>query len=156
MIAGPCFIVFMVGLALSRTGGIRYGYGILGGIAGLAGFFVGVFPMNEPALHVIVAGTFFGLSWIAIGLASLDFLLDREPRFPWWLAILGGVTVAASVAFLLVLAGSGLDTPTPRPGFLVVTTLEWLVVLSVIAWVLATSITWLRDGLGVRGGVAAT
>jgi hypothetical membrane protein len=150
MIAGPCFVLFMVGLALSRSGGIRYAYGILGGISGFAGFFVGIFPMNDGTIHGVVAGTFFGLAWIAIGLASLDFVLDREPRFPWWLAILGGVTVLVSVAFLLVLAGEGLGVPSPRPGFLAVTSLEWLVVISVIAWVLATSITWLRAGLGVR------
>ena len=63
--------------------------GGVGVVAGLGGSFVGVLPMDYGAPHILAASTFFNLGWIAVGLASLDFVVRRDPRFPRWLPASG-------------------------------------------------------------------
>ena len=145
---GVLFVVFMVGLAAVRGGRLRYLYGAVGVLAGIGGMFVGVFPMNNLDLHGIAALTFFNLGWIAVGLASLDFVRVRDARFPRWLAVIGGLTVLAFIGFLAVLlpllSGDGLAAPEVRLDFWIVPTLEWAVLIGILAWVFATGWTWLR------------
>jgi len=115
VVGGILFAIFMIGLAASRSGVLRLLYGALGVVAGIAGAFVGIFPMNNLEGHGLAALTFFMLGWIVVGLASIDFLRDSDPRFPWWLAIIGALTVAAFLGFLVVLSpllsGDGLAAP---------------------------------------------
>jgi hypothetical membrane protein len=148
IVGGVLFAIFMVGLVAVRTGWLRFLYGAIGVAAGIAGAFVGVYPMNNLDLHGIAALTFFNLGWIAVGLASIDFLRNRDPRFPWWLAVIGGVTVVAFLGFLAVLApllsGDGLAAPDVRPDIWIVPILEWAVLIGILAWVFLTGLTWLR------------
>ena len=150
MIGGILFAVFMTGLAVTRTGWLRFLYGPLGVIAGLAGTGVGIFPMNELSIHALVALTFFMLGWIVVGLASLDFVLRPDVRFPRWLSILGAVTVAAFIGFLVslqtegLLAEDGLAAPDVRQSFWIVPTLEWALIVGILAWVFLTAWTWRR------------
>jgi hypothetical membrane protein len=148
IVGGALFAIFMVGLAAVRTGWLRFLYGAIGVAAGIAGAFVGVYPMNNLDLHGIAALTFFNLGWIAVGLASIDFLRNRDPRFPWWLAVIGGLTVVAFLGFLYVLApllsGDGLAAPDVRPDIWIVPILEWAVLIGILAWVFLTGLTWLR------------
>ncbi len=142
MISGACLAVFMLGLAASRTGWLRYIYGPVGVISGIAGTFVGIAPMNFIDTHTIAAQAFFNLGWIAVGLASIDFTRRPEARFPRWLSTLGGVTVLAFISFLI--AFGQLDTSTGHPPFRLVVTLEWLVLAGIMTWVLLASWRWLR------------
>jgi hypothetical membrane protein len=146
IVGGGLFVVFMIALAAVRSGMLRYFYGAVGVVAGIGGLFVGVFPMNNLDLHGIAALTFFNLGWIAVGLASIDFVRARDTRFPHWLAVIGGLTVVAFVGFLAVLlpllGGEGLAAPEVRPDFWIVPTLEWAVLIGILAWVFATGVTW--------------
>ena len=87
--------------AATHTGTLRYLYGLTGVIAGIGGAFVGVFPMNDLAMHSIAALTFFLLGLVTVLLASIDFVRRPDPRFPRWLAAVGAVTVAAFAIFLV-------------------------------------------------------
>jgi hypothetical membrane protein len=147
--SGVCFAVFMSGLAASRPSPLRFLAGGVGVIAGLAGSFVGVFPMDYRAQHTFAAMSFFNLGWIAVGLASLDFVVSRDPRFPRWLSVLGFATVAAFIGFLREVrvstnASGGLISPEVRPAVWALTTLEWLTIAGIVGWVLLAGVTWLR------------
>jgi hypothetical membrane protein len=148
VIGGLLFVVFVVGLVVVRSGTLRYLYGAAGIGAGIAGIGVGTFPMDNLDMHGLAALTFFNLGWIFVGLASIDFWRRPEARFPRWLAIIGALTVAAFIGFLLVLApllgGEGLAAPEVRPDVWIVPILEWAVLLGILGWVFATSWTWWR------------
>lgn len=148
MVGGACFAVFMVGLAVAHGGSARFAYGAAGIGTGIGGALVGVFPMNNLSLHDLAALTFFGLGWVAIGLASLDFVRQPDARFPRWLAVIGGFTAAAFLVFLAVVLpehlGNGFAAPTSRPDISLTPTLEWLVLLTTLTWVFATGWTWYR------------
>jgi hypothetical membrane protein len=148
VIGGILFAIFMIGLAAARSGLLRLVYGALGVVAGIAGALVGIFPMNNLDAHGKAALTFFVLGWVVVGLASIDFLRDRDPRFPWWLAIIGALTVAAFLGFLVVLApllgGDGLAAPESRPDVWIVPILEWAVLIGILTWVFLTGLVWWR------------
>jgi hypothetical membrane protein len=149
VIGGVLFAVFMFGLAVTRTGWLRVVYGPLGIVAGLAGAGVGIFPMNQLDAHALTALTFFNLGWIVVGIASIDFLIVRDARFPRWLSILGGLTVAAFVGFLVSLQTEGLvgedalAPPDIRLDVWIVPTLEWALIVGILAWVFLTALAWL-------------
>lgn len=158
IVGGVCFGVFMSGLAVSRPGVLRLVAGGIGILAGLGGSFVGVFPMDYGAQHITAASTFFNLGWIAVGLASLDFVIRRDARFPRWLAVVGLVTVAAFIGFLREVgantsASGALASPDVRPDLWALPTLEWLTIAGIVGWVLLVSVSWL--GAWEGGGVGA-
>jgi hypothetical membrane protein len=145
-IGGVCFVVFMVGLAATRTGAIRYAYGLTGVVAGVGGALVGTFPMNDLDTHALVALTFFLLGLVTVLLASIDFVLADDRRFPRWLAIVGGATVLAFAAFLVILFGEagGLAHPDERLAIWPLTIFEWLLIVGILVWVFLTAVTWRR------------
>ncbi|MDL2336091.1 MAG: DUF998 domain-containing protein, partial [Chloroflexota bacterium] len=69
MVGGVCFVLLMVGLAMLRGGPLSLLYGLIGIVSGIAGVLVGIYPMNFPGQHTIVAQAFFNLGWIAVLLA---------------------------------------------------------------------------------------
>jgi hypothetical membrane protein len=152
VVGGLSFAVFIATLAWQRRGMLAWLYGPIGIAAGIAGMFVGVFPMNQLDAHGIAALSFFNLGWICVGLASLDFWRRPERRFPRWLAWIGVLTVAAFIGFLIVLlpliGEEGLGAPSVRPDVWIVPILEWLVIGGILGWTFATSLTWWR---AVRG-----
>jgi hypothetical membrane protein len=161
IVGGVCFAVFMGGFAASRRGRLGMVAGGVGVLAGIGGSFVGVFPMDYSAQHVIAASTFFNLGWIAVGLASLDFVVHRDRRFPIPLAILGLFTVVAFIGFLREVggnttAGGLLVTPEVRPDVWAMPALEWLTIAGIVSWVLLVGLAWLRaeerGSVGVRAG----
>ena len=159
IVGGVCFALFMSGLAASRPGRLRLLAGAVGVAAGVGGAFVGVFPMDRLAQHSLAAMTFFNLGWIAVGLASLDFVVHRDPRFPRGLAVVGLATVVAFLAFLRELganttASGRLATPTIRPEVWALPTLEWLTIVGMVGWVLLVGATWLRAGSGAAARLA--
>lgn len=148
IVGGVAYALFMIALAATRRSRLAVAAAVIGIIAGLAGSLVGVFPMNQIAIHRIVALIFFNLGWISVGLASLDIWRRPEPRFSRWLPWLGALTVLVFIAFLAVylplLAYTGTDEG--RPAFSTATTLEWLVLAGILAWTLFAALTWWRSG----------
>ena len=152
IVGGACFVVFIVGLALARGGWLRWLYAPVGVLAGLSGIGVGVYPMDIAEPHIVAALGFFNLGWICVALASVDILLRPEPRFPRWLALIGAATVVAFLAFLSIylplVLGPAQVVPAVRPDFRPVTLLQWTVLIGILGWVLAASVTWLRAADG--------
>lgn len=150
VVGGVLFAFFMLGLAGSARGRLRHVYGAVGLLAGIAGAGVGIFPMNHIGVHALVALAFFNLGWIAVGLASIDFVRNPDVRFPRWLAVLGAATVVAFIAFLVslktegLLDDAGLSAPAVRRAFWIVPTLEWATIVGIVAWVFLTAWTWRR------------
>lgn len=163
VIGGLCFAIFMIGLAMVRSGPLRYLFGAIGVAAGIAGAFVGVFPMNGPGPHTLAALAFFDLGWIAVGLASLDIARHPDRRFPVWLAALGAATVLACLAFIVSIASldastEALAAPDVRPEVWTPAVLEWLTIAGILGWTLLASATWRRAAAksGAMRDVAAT
>jgi len=152
-IGGAAFVGFVVGLAWTSPSRLRWVFGPIGVIAGIGGFFVGVFPMNHSDQHVAAAATFFNLGWIFVALASIAFVRNREPRHPAWLAIVGAASVAAFIAFLASLrtdefsrqrmASSG--PISDRPDVWIAPILEWATLIGIMVWALLASVAWLRE-----------
>jgi hypothetical membrane protein len=145
-IGGVCFVVFMLGLAATRRGRLRYAYGATGVVAGIGGALVGVFPMNDLDKHGLVALTFFVLGLVTVLLASIDFVRAPDPRFPRWLAAVGGATVVAFAIFLAILFGEagGLAHPEERAAIWPLTIFEWLLIVGILGWVFLTAFAWRR------------
>ena len=148
MVGGVCFVVLMIGLGITRGGRLALLYAAIGAISGIAGILVGIYPMNFPAQHTIVAQTFFNLGWIAVLLASIDFWRRPDHRFPRWLSVLGVATVAAFIGFLAAYYGlfgdSTLAPAADRPAFTIATTLEWAVLIGIMAWAFSVGFRWWR------------
>ena len=158
IVGGVCFAVFMSGLAASRPRSLRLLAGGVGVVAGIGGSFVGVFPMDFVPHHGLAAMTFFNLGWIAVGLASVDFVVHRDPRFPRGLAIVGLATVSAFIGFLRELdartdASGGVANPAIRPDVWALPTLEWLTIIGIVGWVMLVGASWLRAGAGGESDV---
>jgi hypothetical membrane protein len=145
-VGGVGFVVFIAGLAVTRTGTLRVAYGITGVIAGIGGFFVGIFPMNDLGTHGAAALTFFLLGLVTVVLGSVDFWRAGDTRFPRWLAVLGAIDAVAFVAFLWLLAGEaeGLGHPADRVAIWPLTIFEWLLLVGILLWVFLAAATWWR------------
>lgn len=153
-VGGLALAVFFAALGILRRSRLAWLYVVIGVIAGVSGAFVGVFPMNNRGIHIVMALGFFVLGWVAVGLASYDIWRRPEPRFSRWLPALGAVTVAVFLLFLTVYipylyTGTGSD----RPAFSTATVLEWLVLIGIMGWVLLASVTWWRYVRGRRDAV---
>ncbi len=150
VVAGVEFVIFMVGLAQTSPSRLRWVFGPLGAVAGIGAVFVGIYPMNHPDEHLFAATTYFTLAWIAVGLASISFLRFPDPRFPGWLAVGGGLPVAASIAFLVVLrldafTSARMAATGPiqgRPDVWLGPILEWAVLVAITGWTLLAGMTW--------------
>lgn len=158
IVGGVCFAVFMSGFAASRPRSLRLLAGGVGVVAGIGGSFVGVFPMDFVPQHGLAAMTFFNLGWIAVGLASVDFVVHRDPRFPLGLAIVGLATVAAFIGFLREVdastgASGGVESPAIRPEVWALPTLEWLTIIGIVGWVMLVGASWLRASAGGESNV---
>ena len=163
IVAGVCFAIFIVGLAAAVPGRVRYAWAAIGVVAGLAGALVGVFPMDQLAIHSVVAMTFFLLSPVTVALASIDIWRLRDARFPRWLAVVGAFVVVLVVAFLYVAftdpvtsTSDVLAAPETRPQLWLSPTLEWSVVVGVMAWTLLVAVAWIRADRRVAATRVAT
>jgi hypothetical membrane protein len=159
VVGGICFALFVAGLAASLAGRLRYAWGTTGVVAGIAGAFVGVFPMDHLGPHSIAAMTFFVLGWLTVALASIDFVRRRDPRFPRWLAVIGALATVCFVLFMAalftdpVVGDDALAAPRMRPDVWLAPILEWSVVVSVVGWTLATALAWIAADRGAGAAV---
>jgi hypothetical membrane protein len=150
-VGGLALALFFAAMGRSRQSRLATAYVLVGVVAGVSGALVGVFPMNNRGIHIVMALGFFVLGWVAVGLASFDIWRRPEPRFSRWLPALGAVTVAVFLLFLSIYipylyTGTGDD----RPAFSIATVLEWLVLFGIMGWVLLASVTWWRFARGSR------
>ncbi len=148
-------ILGAIGLAafivlVSRSMPARYGlpFAVVGLISGAGGGLVGVFPMDHIAIHRLVAFTFFLTGWILVLIFSVWQLRDRDCPFPRWLIAEAAVVVVAFLAFLgsmtTVKQTDTLEVISDRPGFWIVPALEWLALLSLLAWFALVAVAILR------------
>lgn len=148
VVAGLCFTVFLVGVAVYLRSWFSFVFGGAGLVTGVSGLMVGLLPMNNLEPHIIAAMTFFNSGMVTMGLFSAHALLSRQRRFPRSFSVAGILVTAVFALFLylpspseptgdLAEATSGLLEN--RPGVWLVAMLEWLVVLSVVVWVAAVA-----------------
>lgn len=150
-VGGIALALFFIALGRLRQSRLAWVYVPVGLVAGVSGALVGVFPMNNRGIHIVMALGFFVLGWVAVGAASIDIWRRPEARFSRWLPALGAITVAVFLMFLSVYipylyTGTGSD----RPAFAIATVLEWLVLLGIVGWVLLASLSWWRFARGSR------
>ncbi len=152
VLGGAAFVAFVVGLWRSSPSPLRWAFAPVGVLAGIGGLLVGVFPMNYPTQHVLAASVFFNLGWVFVLLASASFVRGRDPRHPVWLAAVGGVSVVALLAFIVSLSTDEFSRQrmassgpiVGRPDVWIAPVLEWAALVSIMVWVLLTSLAWWR------------
>lgn len=146
IIGGIFLLFFMLGLGLYFRNIFAYVASAVGLFCGIAASLVGVFPMNNMAVHVKVALSFFRSGLLAILLFTLVIIFDKQRRVSKWLVIPGVITVLAFTAFLYlpqVLEPGQALTLQPeatRPAFWLSSFLEWVVFLTVLVWISVVSI----------------
>lgn len=143
IIGGVLNAVFMIILAKSIRGWLRYPLAVLGLSAAICGSLVGVFPMNRLDQHIIVALGFFNLGQLAALVFSLVFLFGKNHPYPRWLSIPGLLNTAAFFAFNNFPSQfeEGVDFNqgmegllTNRPDFIPLALMEWVVILGILIW----------------------
>jgi hypothetical membrane protein len=124
--------------------------GALGVISGVAGALVGIFPMDQRAIHLLVSGTYFLTLAAAVALATLWMGTPAFPRnrAATWL---GALTAVSSVGFFVIfqLQSSGQpagDYATAlRAPVALDTVVEWTALLAIMAWVVVAGRTIWRN-----------
>ena len=158
MIVGSLLLIlFMAGLGLYLHKVSAYIASSIGILAGISGILVGIFPMNHGSVHTGVAVFFFYGALLAIILFNLIVATDRTRGISKWLVLPGFVSFALFTLLIMAIRASA--TPTAvldpglgaRPDIWMIAVLEWLAVLSIIAWVLSYSLFMMRVAHGVSG-----
>ena len=151
MLGSAPLLYFMVGLGQRFRGWVARMGQATGGIAAVGAFFVGFFPMNQLGAHMTAANTFFYGGMITMFLYSRAIYAasGELPR-----AMSGfGIAVGAMFATFLFLPLHFHTGPAPtlfkpepyqHPDFWLIAFVEWLVLLSVLAWVTSLSVLLLR------------
>ncbi len=140
VVGALCLLAFLVEVGRLVGGGRGKAIAVLGVFAGLAGACVGFFPMDQRALHVLVASVFFVSLAGAVALATLWMGGPRLPRTRL-ATLLGVVTVVASAGYFVIYSvegpgpGGATDPNAPRPAFALDTTVEWIALIGIMAWV---------------------
>lgn len=152
IIGGLFLALFMLGLGLYFKRIYAYAASAVGIVCGIACSLVGVFPMNNMAVHVKVAMTFFRGGLIAILLFTVIIIFDRQKKISRWMMMPGIITVLAFALFLylpkILEPGMGvtLSVPAVRPAIWLNPSLEWLVFITVLAWISSISTALFRIG----------
>jgi hypothetical protein len=145
IIGGVAFTMFVIGLTLQIKNWWRFPFIMIGVVSGISGTLVGFIPMNNLAPHISVAMTFFNTGWMAVGVFSIYVLRADKPLVPRWFLIPGLFSVFCSIAFLILLRlphddlAEMLSSPVNRPIIFPLALFEWLVIISVMIWVLLVS-----------------
>jgi hypothetical membrane protein len=145
IVGALCLLVFLIEVG-HRIGDVRgTAVSLLGVLAGIAGTCVGLFPMDVRAVHVLVAGTFFVSLAGSVALATL-WMSGSRLRRTRAATLLGGLTALASAGYFLIYSlegpgpGGAADPNAPRPAFALDTTVEWIALIGIMAWV--TTVAW--------------
>jgi hypothetical membrane protein len=142
-IGGSLLVLFICGRGRHFRSRIGLAASISGVCSGVSCALLGFFPMNRLVSHLVVADVFF-FSWpVTVGLFTVLTARDHKTRWSRPLVILGSISLALFVVFLALPFVVGLRRiraidlrHVVRPDFLFPAVLEWLMVLSVIAWII--------------------
>src|SRR4051812_37105011 len=155
VIGAMCLLVFLV--EVGRLIGTVRGTAIsvLGVLAGIAGAGVGVLPIDERAVHVLVASVFFVSLAGSVSLATLWMGGPRLPRTRP-ATLLGVITALASAGYFVIYSvegpgpGGASDPNAPRPAFALDTTVEWIALIGIMAWVTVVALSMWRAATAPR------
>ncbi len=134
-----------VGLAMHIGNSWGLILGAIGLVTGVSATLVGVFPMNQLAIHTAIANTFFYGGLLAALGYTLYVVFSSEPRLPKITALTGGVTMLAFAAFVWFLPAPLEDGQSiheilkNRPEVWTLPILEWVVFLCVMVWIGSTA-----------------
>jgi hypothetical membrane protein len=154
IVGGIFFLGFMVGLSGQFSGVWKWIFGIAGLVTSVSGGLVGVFSMDNLRPHFSAAMTFFYSGLLITILFSVYVLFfDRKKQFARWLAVPGGFSAGAFFVFLFLtppmMPEDGpveaiFETLENRPPIIETAIFEWVVVISILAWILSLSIFLFR------------
>jgi len=145
ILGGICISSFMLGLAIHIGGSWGLVLGAIGLVTGISASLVGVFPMNQLAIHTAIANTFFYGGLLAALGYTLYVIFSPHPRLPKITALTGGVTMLAFAVFVWFLPAPLEDGQSiseilkNRPEVWTLPILEWLVFLCVMGWIGSTA-----------------
>jgi len=146
MLSAAPLLYFMIALGRHYRGWLPRVAQLAGGVASVGAFFVGVFPMNELAAHMTAANTFFYGGMIAVFIYSIVIFV-APGLLPRTMAFFGSMVGLTFASFLFLplhyFVGPAptllKDAPYQHPDFWLIAFVEWLVLVSVLGWVLAIS-----------------
>jgi Protein of unknown function (DUF998) len=151
IIGAPCLSIFMIGLAFSLKGWMRYLFGLLSVISGIAGMLVGFNPMNNLQVHSQVALLFFLTGGIVVALFSIYIGFGKQTIYPRWIVLIGIASVISFAAFLSLVLPAGATAlaalAVERPEIRTITIWEWLILITVLLWLLIVAIYFERNRL---------
>jgi hypothetical membrane protein len=146
-VGGLVLLIFVLGLGLyvhTKLGYVASAFGIFSCISCSL---VGIFPMNNPSIHDVVAYSFFYNGLVGITLFTLVILFDKRNKISKWLLIPGIITVASFASYLIIpyvirsTHGHALHAHRlVRSHIRLNPILEWSVFFTVIAWFVLMSI----------------
>lgn len=148
-IGGLLITIFMLGTAVYLGGRFGYLFGVVGFITGVSGALVGLFPMDNLELHFAVAMTFFNMGMVTTVLFSVYVLFFPKSPFPKWMSIPGGITALSFFSLLYLVdpilpEDAGMEELSNalinRPEVWSTAVIEWLVGITVLAWVVIVSL----------------
>jgi hypothetical membrane protein len=143
ILGGIAYIPFMAGLGIYSQQKLGKVASIIAIVASICCSLVGIFPMDYLAPHMVVAFGFFYLGMVAIFLFTICIIRDKENLMPKWLIIIGLCVVASFASFLFLPLDfsemSGMFSGA-RADFILLAFLEWLVLITVEAWILIVAV----------------
>jgi len=142
-VGGSLLVLFICGRGRYFRSRLGLAASICGICSGVACALLGFFPMNHLISHLVVAYAFF-FNWpFTVGLFTVLIARDRPTRWSRPLVLLGSISFALFAVFLALPFIVGLRRIWAidlrhfvRPDFLFPAVLEWLMVLSVIVWII--------------------
>lgn len=153
-VSGLLVAVFMAGLGRhfqTRLARVAAASGVVSAV--LCGS-LGQVPMNFLVPHLKMAFVFFLGGLLTVALFSVVIVRDKHGRLPRWVAIPGGMAVASFAALLAYPVVTRQTVAelielyrTARPAVWGIAIIEWLVLVSAMAWILLVSVCLRRRGL---------
>lgn len=158
IIGGIIFVIFMISLGVYIRTVPGYIASIIGAFSAISCSLVGFNPMNDISAHLKVALWFFYGGLITIILFTIAIIFDKQNKLPKKLLIPGIITILSFASFLLLPRVAHPDikwTLDPsnvvRPEIWWNTIFEWLVFLTIIAWITIVSIYLMKKKLDNPG-----
>ncbi len=156
ILCGPCFGVFMAGLASVEDRVLMRWAARVGGLAGVFAVLVGLFPVNILIPHIVVAAAFFLTCMVAVVLFSI--VAVRSSVLPRWLIGVGLLPIVSYVVmqaslFTLDMDLADLPLDERRPDWWLPPIAEWVLVLCTVGWIVAVALVlWRRFPRPAPGG----
>ena len=141
-IGGALLVLFIFGCGWQFRSRLGLAAALCGILSALACSLLGFFTLNRLVSHLMVAYAFF-FSWpVAVGLFTVLIYLEQRTKWSRPLIMLGSISFVLFAVFLALPFVIGLKNiwaidlrHYERPDFLFPAVLEWVMFLSVIAWI---------------------